>query len=92
MDIHHLLFDGSSIPVFVSELNRAYEGKDLLGEKVTAADFAIAEKNERGTDSFRKSKEYYEKLFSDAEISSSLIHDKEDGDPENPEQFIVSHL
>ena len=83
MDIHHLLFDGASTPVFINELNRAYRGEEPAGEEYTAGDFACAEQKEREMDSFQKAKEWYEKLLSDSEICSSPVHDKEGGDKKN---------
>ena len=83
IDIHHILFDGNSVPTLIDELNRAYAGIALAGEATTAADFARAEQRERQSDAFVQAKKWYSELLSDAEICSTLIHDREDSDSKN---------
>ncbi|MBR4501085.1 MAG: amino acid adenylation domain-containing protein [Clostridia bacterium] len=82
-DFHHILFDGMSGPVFLSELDRAYNGKEPAGEDVTAADAALNEREARKTDSFAEAEKWYDALLSDPEISSAPIHDHEGGQPKN---------
>ncbi len=83
VDIHHILYDGSSTPVFIGELNRAYAGESLAGEAVSAADFARAEQEARKTEAFAQAEAWYEGLLSDAEISSAPLHDREGGEQKN---------
>ena len=83
MDIHHILFDGASIPVFMRDLNRAYAGDRLEEEVVTAGNFATQEQNARDTEAFMAARAWYEELLSDTEISSTPIHDKETGEARN---------
>ena len=83
IDIHHIIFDGSSMPIFMDELNRAYEGRPLHGEKKDAAHYAEREQELRETEAFSEAEAYYMSLLSDVEGSNSLIHDKEDGKAEN---------
>ena len=55
-DIHHILFDGHSEDVFLSELNRAYHGLTPVGETLSTADFARQEQKMRETDAFEAAK------------------------------------
>ena len=80
MDIHHILFDGSSLPVFIRDLNQAYAGERLEVETVTAGDFAGKEQEARDTEAFVTAKAWYDELLSDVEISSAPIHDKEENE------------
>ncbi|MBP5159640.1 MAG: amino acid adenylation domain-containing protein [Lachnospiraceae bacterium] len=83
MDIHHILYDGSSNPVFLRDLNRAYAGEVLEDETVTAGDHAEWEREARNTEAFGQAEAWYDGLLSDSEISSTPIHDKEEGVPAN---------
>ncbi len=83
MDIHHILFDGASTPVFMRDLNRAYAGETLKSEDVTAGDYAGLEQKARNTEAFAAAKAWYDGLLSDVEISSAPIHDKEEGKEAN---------
>lgn len=83
VDFHHIVFDGMSTSVLLSELNRAYAGEEPLGETVTAADFAKTEQEKRKTKAFDREREWYEELLSDVEINSTLIHDKDSKIPKN---------
>ncbi len=83
VDIHHILFDGSSFPVFMRELDLAYAGGTLEGEAVTAGDYAMREQEARNTEAFTTAEEWYYGLLSDAEIISTPIHDKESGKAKN---------
>ena len=83
VDIHHILFDGASIPVFIRDLNRAYAGEKLEGEAVTAGDYARREQEARNTEAFKAAEAWYDGQLSDAEISSAPIHDREEGEARN---------
>ena len=82
-DFHHIVFDGLSIPVFFSELDRAYQGETLAGETVSAADAAGMEREARRTEAFSKAEQWYRDLLNDTEICSAPIHDQEGGEPKN---------
>lgn len=77
MDIHHLVFDGTSMRIFISELNRAYAGEHLVGEQFTVSDIAIREQDKRKSRAFEEAEEWYRQLLGDNEYNSVLIHDKE---------------
>ena len=83
MDIHHILFDGLSAPVFFSELDRAYQGGTPVGETVSAADLAVMEREARGTEAFSRAEQWYRNLLNDTEICSAPIHDMEGGEQKN---------
>ncbi len=82
-DFHHIVFDGLSIPVFFSEVDRAYQGKTPIGEKVSAADVAGMEREARKTEAFSGAEQWYRELLSDTEICSAPIHDREGGEKKN---------
>ena len=76
-DIHHILFDGHSEDVFLSELNRAYHGLTPVGETLSAADFARQEQKMRETDAFEAAKKWYVDMLDGEETVSEPFHDHE---------------
>ena len=44
LDIHHIIFDGTSISLLLAHIDRAYRGETLAPEVFTANDYAIEEK------------------------------------------------
>ena len=76
-DIHHILFDGHSEEVFLSELTRAYHGLSPERETLSAADFAIQEQKLRGTDELAAAKKWYSDLLDGEETVSEPFHDHE---------------
>lgn len=70
-DFHHIICDGSSIAIFVSELDRAMKGSRPEGESYTQFDLAMWEEKARKTDVYEKAKAYYHSLLSDA-VTESL--------------------
>ena len=76
-DIHHILFDGHSEDVFLSELNRAYHGLSPVGETLSAADFARQEQKMRETDAFEAAKKWYGDMLDGEETVSEPFHDHE---------------
>ena len=67
MDIHHIIFDGFSFHVLLNDIINSYNGKDILDETYTAFDESIREENERLSDNYLKSKDWYLKTFSDVD-------------------------
>ena len=83
MDIHHILFDGSSIAVLLRDLDLSYAGEPLEGEAVSAGEAALREQEARKTEAFTQAEAWYDALLADVEVSSAPIHDKEGGDARN---------
>ncbi len=103
-DVHHLVFDGMSLTVFLQTVQEAYEGKALTPETLPFSAAISAEKEaeegERGT----KTLAYYDALFKDFETASAIAPDlngkAEDGklgecvtkvDRDAVEQFCLAH-
>ena len=64
---HLIYFDASAISLFISEMNRALAGKELIGEEFTVQQAAMYEERLMQDGSHEKAKEYYLNLFKDAE-------------------------
>ena len=64
IDIHHIIFDGTSSYIFIRDLAAAYSGKHLERETYTCCDFALKE-NERGHDErYEQEEAYFKKRLS----------------------------
>ena len=73
----HLIFlDGTSISLFISEMNRALAGQELVGEEFTIQQAAMYEERLLQDGSHDKAKEYYLNLFRDAEDIPALNGDR----------------
>lgn len=80
-DIHHIIFDGYSLKVFMRDIDRAYNGLPLAAEICTGSDVSRKEAERLGTDEINRAKEYYGSVFGGCELDSALINDKNDGRP-----------
>ncbi|MBR2854100.1 MAG: hypothetical protein IKE81_07250, partial [Clostridia bacterium] len=72
---HLIFFDASAISLFISEMNRALAGKELIGEEFTVQQAAMYEERLMQDGSHDKAKEYYKELFKDAEDVPALNGD-----------------
>ena len=74
-DIHHIIFDGESLSIFMADIKRAYENESVTKEEYTAFDHVILEqkKKELKADEDRA---YFLKMFSGAEKVSSVHQDQ----------------
>ena len=79
-DFHHIIFDGTSIKLFMEDIIKAYEGKAILKEDYNANDFALDEEKSLLSDEYNKAKAYYEKLIIDPEVDSTIVYDKSKGE------------
>ena len=82
-DFHHIIFDGTSLKVFLEDVDSVYSGGSPRLEKVTASGFAAKEQERRNTDEFKAAEKWYNELITDPEIISTLVHDKEEGEQKN---------
>ena len=77
-DAHHILFDGASTYLFLQDLNKAYSGETLTKEKMSGADVALKEQEQRGSNAFKEAQDWYAKTFGPgAETESRIVPDKD---------------
>ncbi len=82
-DFHHIVFDGGSLDIFLSDLVKAYEGEALIPEKFTSFDLALSEEETKATDAPQKAKEFFHKRLSDCEGATVIPTDSEkEGNPQ----------
>ena len=69
MDLHHIISDGTSEAVLLSDIDRAYNGEELQKESFTGFEAALEEENMRKSEAYEKAKEYWKNLLSGCETS-----------------------
>ena len=63
MDIHHIVSDGMSEAVLLSDIDKAYAGKAVQAEKYTGFEAALDEQAERESEHLSEAKAYYDSIF-----------------------------
>ena len=78
-DVHHIIFDGLSIEVFMSDLRRAYDGHTLSTESVQAFDYALYEQRHQNNGKMKDAEKWMDRLVADAQLLSYPNASKPDG-------------
>ncbi len=74
-DIHHIVFDGMSINVLLSEITDAYYGKPLSPETLNIFDVALFENSAENSDEYKKAQKFFEDKFAGNDFDSKPIPD-----------------
>ena len=69
-DFHHIIFDGSSINIFIEEIGAAYEGRQLEFEAVTGFDVAAKDAEDRKSPAYDDARQWFVNEFQGCETSS----------------------
>ena len=77
MDFHHIISDGFSEGILISDINRAYAGEILEKETFTGFEAALDEEEGRKGERYEKAREYYDGLFADFESETLPPKDPE---------------
>ena len=77
LDIHHIIGDGTTLKVMLSDVETAYNGGDLAPEQLTMAEVAIAEAELRKTPAFEEGKKWYAQTFDCGDTYTPLAPDLE---------------
>ena len=80
IDMHHIISDGTSLVVFLKDIENAYYDKKVETEKFTGFSYALEEQKLLGSNSFEEAKKYYESLLKGADVESLLPKDDTDGE------------
>lgn len=80
MLIHHIIFDGSSLRVFLRDLNTVINGGEPSREKLSCFDLAQKEMEDRLSGEYIEQKEYYSKTFADFDADGCEIYPDSNGE------------
>ena len=75
MDVHHLIADGTSIAILLSDLSKALCGEKLEKEACTLHDINLEEEHLRTTQEFEASKAFYTGLLDGFDTDCAIIAD-----------------
>lgn len=67
MDFHHIVSDGTSEAILISDMEKAYDGKVLAVEKYSGFEAALDEQKARKSDKYAQAKTYYDSVFTGCE-------------------------
>lgn len=66
LDMHHIISDGASVGILVKELCDNYSGIASSKEKIDYKDFALWEKEQQNSDTYKNSKKFWISQFQDS--------------------------
>jgi len=76
-DIHHIISDGTTRRMLLSEIGKAYQGQPLEPEALTLGEVAKAETEVRQTSAYADDKQWYQQNFDCGDCYSPLLPDLE---------------
>ena len=74
-DIHHIIFDGSSVKALVDQIADAYNGKETEDEQLNIFDIAMYEASMKETDEYKAAEAYFEKTLGGIDTDSRPVPD-----------------
>ena len=80
-DFHHIIYDGTSMRIFMTDVDRAYRGETVDPEQWTGYHVAQEEAELRQTESYTEAKAWYDETFGALDVDSKPMPDVEEGQP-----------
>ena len=74
-DVHHIIFDGTSVKVFLDEISKIYRGEEPEAEDISPMDYSVYEEKLKDTDKYRKAQAYFAAQFAGEDFGETLIKD-----------------
>ena len=74
-DFHHIIYDGTSMRIFMADVDRAYAGETIAPEQWTGWHVAQEEAALRQTEAYTEAKAWYEENFGGLDIENKPIPD-----------------
>ena len=84
LDVHHLVFDGTSLRLFYNQIAKAYAGEDIQDETKGLFDIALFEETIEETDEYKAASAFFDDKLSDVDFDSLLISDLPDKSSAGP--------
>ncbi|MBR1935944.1 MAG: amino acid adenylation domain-containing protein [Muribaculaceae bacterium] len=90
LDIHHIIGDGTTLKVILSDIEAAYNGSTLQPEEFTMAQLAAAEAEARLSPAFDEDKKWYAATFDCGDTFTAIMPDRYE--PQHAEDSLVRTL
>ncbi len=78
IDYHHIIVDGTSMQLMLSDIDKAYRGITLEKEEISQAEVSKIEQVRRESAQFEESKQWYARHFDCGDVFTPLIPDCEE--------------
>ncbi len=75
LDVHHLIFDGTSADIFIRQICGALEGKTVENEKYTYFDFATRQQKAQEEEQFKQAEQFFDQQLQTCEGASEIPAD-----------------
>lgn len=75
LDFHHIVSDGTSIALFIEELNRVLLGEKVQGEFFSQYDAAVWEEKKRAGEDYEEAKAFYDAIYKEQSAEHGLKGD-----------------
>lgn len=79
-DFHHLVFDGRSLDIFMTELCAAVDGVEPVPETYTYFDYAADQKALEASEAYAAAADFFRERMAGCEGASAILPDREKGD------------
>ncbi len=91
LDIHHIIFDGTSFVIFLEDIEKAYRGEEVEAESYTAFEYALDEAEAQASPKYAEAKAYYDAIFAGLEETNYLpLSDVHEGTPAEFKDFVLT--
>ncbi len=74
-DVHHIIFDGTSVKVFLDEISQLYRGEEPEAEDISLMDLSVYEEKLKDTAKYQKAREYFASKLAGEDFGDALIKD-----------------
>lgn len=74
-DVHHIIFDGTSVKVFLDEISQLYRGEEPEAEVISMMDFSVYEESLKDTAKYQKAREFFAGKLAGEDFGEVLMKD-----------------
>ena len=74
-DVHHIVFDGTSVKVFLDEISQLYQGGNPKAEEISLMDLSAYEETLAETPQYQAARDYFREKLSGEDFGEALIKD-----------------
>ncbi|MDE5743134.1 MAG: AMP-binding protein, partial [Bacteroidales bacterium] len=91
-DFHHLVFDGTSLDIFLRQLQQVLAGEKLSPESYTYFQYVADEKEFEKSETYEANGQYYARLLADLENVSEIPNDLKGKETDGKLRTAASHF
>jgi amino acid adenylation domain-containing protein len=81
IDLHHIIADGTSLGIIISDINKAYGGETLESEVYTSYDVALDNEKLLNSEAYKNAENFYKNIFDGCKGNTDFYPDRSAGVP-----------